>query len=281
MVDSGALPNLVILGAQKCGTTSLHNYLEAHPEISMSRLKETNFFLEDVNWGRGLEWYATQFDPSARVRGEGSPDYTNLPDSNGTAERMQRVIPGARLVYLVRDPLERIASHYVHLRAAGLERRTFEQAVAAPDSEYVTRSRYARQLEPFLRCFSQERVLVETRERLLNDRLGTLKRIFAFVGVDDSFVSTDFDRIWEQTEGKGRGYSVAFRAAMRVKGRAGWLPQSIRWPVQRLLRSRLAGRPIERPTYDDDFLELMRERLLEDVNELRRLSGLDLEGWLQ
>ncbi len=281
MSDSRTLPNLIIIGAQKCGTTSLHNYLQTHPEIAMSRMKETNFFLKDPNWDRGLQWYASQFGTAAPIRGEASPDYTNLPHSRGTAERMQRVVPGARLVYLVRDPVERIASHYVHLRAAGLERRPFEQAVAAPDSEYVARSCYATQLAPFLRCFSRERVLVETRERLLVNRLGTLQRIFRFVGVDDSFASTEFERIWEATEGKGRGYSLAFRAAMRMKGRAAWVPQSVRWPVQRLLRSRLAGRPIERPTYDDGLLHLVRERLLGEINELRQVSGLDLEGWLQ
>jgi len=281
MASSGALPNLIIVGAQKCGTTSLHNYLQVHPEIAMARIKETNFFLKDANWDRGLDWYASQFDSQAAVRGEGSPDYTNLPGSHGTAERMQQVIPGARIVYLVRDPLERIASHYVHFRAAGLERRAFEQAVAAPDNEYVARSCYATQLEPFLRCFGHERVLVETHERLLHDRLPTLQRIFRFVGVDDSFVSDDFERIWERTEGKGRGYSLAFRAAKRMRGRAGWLPQSMRWPVQRLLRSRLAGRPIERPTFDERLLALVRERLLGEVDELRRVSGLELEGWLR
>src|ERR687894_2292944 len=74
-----ALPNLIVIGAQKCGTSVLHYYLSLHPEVSMSRPKELNFFIEERNWPRGLDWYKSQFDGDARVRGEASPNYTAYP----------------------------------------------------------------------------------------------------------------------------------------------------------------------------------------------------------
>src|SRR6266480_7909195 len=82
----GALPNLIVLGAQKCGTSGLHYYLSLHPEVWMSRPKELNFFLEERNWNRGVDWYRRHFDPDARVRGEASPNYTAYPHHLGVAE---------------------------------------------------------------------------------------------------------------------------------------------------------------------------------------------------
>src|SRR4051812_3312851 len=106
------LPNLIVIGAKKSGTTSLYVYLDAHPEISMTRDKELNFFVEERNWSRGLGWYGEQFDAGAPVRGEASPYYTALPHHRGVPERMASVIPDARLVYMVRDPIARLLSHY-------------------------------------------------------------------------------------------------------------------------------------------------------------------------
>src|ERR671918_3082855 len=97
----GALPNLIVVGGLKCGTTSLHHYLSLHPEVSMSRPKELNFFVAELNSDLGPEWYASHFDRDAPVRGETSPHYTNLPRFAGVAERMCSVAPEARLVYMV------------------------------------------------------------------------------------------------------------------------------------------------------------------------------------
>jgi Sulfotransferase domain len=281
MSSSGALPNLIIIGAQKCGTTSLHNYLDSHPEISMSRIKEMNFFLSSSNWDRGVEWYASHFDPSAPVRGEASPNYTNLPESRDTAERIHSVVPSVKLIYLVRDPLERMASGFVHRQKLGLERRSFAEAVMDPDSHYVARSRYASQLRPFLRLFPREQILVETQERLLRDREMTLRGIFRFLEVDDGFTSPEFGRIWEQTEGKGLAYSLAARAVVRLPESSGALPRTLRWPFQRLLRSRLlGGRKTERPVYDERLRQQARQWFKDEVEELQELTGLDLKDWL-
>ena len=94
------LPNLIVIGAAKCGTTSLHEYLNEHPEISMSSEKELYFFVEEKNLGKGLAWYESQFDPSAPVRGESSPGYSALPLYRGVPERMAETIPDAKLVVI-------------------------------------------------------------------------------------------------------------------------------------------------------------------------------------
>src|SRR5579872_2507705 len=99
MNDPARRPNLFIIGAMKSGTTSLHEYLAAHPQIAMSRVKEPGFFVEELSFGRGLEWYLSQFDADERHRflGESSTHYTKLPVYQGVAERIVRFNRHARL----------------------------------------------------------------------------------------------------------------------------------------------------------------------------------------
>jgi len=184
---AGALPNLVVVGAMKCGTTALHGFLDRHPEIAMSDPKELNFFFgpaagsgDDAPWAegnrhRGVGWYRHQFPAAAPVRGESSPGYTS-PSEPHVAARMAALIPGARLVYLVRDPVERAVSQYHHHRADGTEPRPLDAALLDPHSQYVDRGRYHARLTPFLRHFPRSRIAVVAREGLLADPRGRCVR---------------------------------------------------------------------------------------------------------
>src|SRR3954465_14378495 len=138
-----AMPNLIIIGGLKCGTTSVHHYLGLHPEIGMSRPKELNFFVEELNWPLGADWYRGHFTGDERVQGESSPHYTNEPRFAGVAERIHGLLPEARIVYIVRDPIDRMLSHYLHNVAGGYESRPLEEALDDPHSAYVHRSLYA------------------------------------------------------------------------------------------------------------------------------------------
>ena len=203
----GALPNLVLIGAMKCGTTSLHHYLDSHPGICMSRPKELNFFIgpdaaagEDRpvdwrqgTWHRGVDWYASHFDPAAPVRGEVSPGYTS-PSFPYVAERMATVVPAARLVYAVRDPVRRAVSQYRHHRRDGTEHRDLEEALLDPAGQYVARGRYYERLEPFLATgVFDGRIAVVAQEQLHAGGRETMRRLFAHVGVDDGFWSSDME----------------------------------------------------------------------------------------
>ena len=188
MASRGALPNVVVIGAMKSGTTALHGYLAAHPHVSMAAMKEVNFFVgeEDPHagrWHRGVDWYASLFDAEAPVRGESSPAYTS-PDHPDVPARMTGVVPDAQLVYLVRHPVDRAVSQYLHHRRDGAERRPLEQALLDPKSQYVARSRYQERLQPFLRHFRREQLLVVVQERLLTDPVTQLRRVFEHVGTD-------------------------------------------------------------------------------------------------
>lgn len=279
---AGALPNLIIIGAPKCGTTSLHNYLDAHQSISMSRLKEPDFFLDSGGtWHNGLEWYMSHFDPTAPVRGEGSTKYACLPYSEGVAQRMKATVPEAKLIYLVRDPFDRMASHYVQMKAAGIEARSFTEGALDPDSRYLAASLYATQLEAFLEHFDADRILVDSQERFLAERHLVLRRIFEFLGVASEVDRPEYDRLWEQTEGKGRAYQFAWRVARRTQERGIHLPHSLRWPVQRVLRSRLlgGGAQIPKPEVPPQVRAALEPRLRDEARRLRAITDMDFDQW--
>src|SRR5262245_24405751 len=177
--DSRALPNVIVIGAMKCGTSSMHTYLDAHPDIKMSRRKELNFFSHDHNWELGESWYERHFSSSARIRGESSPSYTKFPQIRDVPERMHELIPDVKIIYLVRDPIERILSHYMHSRETGRESRSIGAALAEfENNKYVDPSRYHLQLQRYLRFFLPTQILVVASEEMRSQRNKTLRSVF-------------------------------------------------------------------------------------------------------
>jgi sulfotransferase family protein len=273
----GALPNLVVIGAQKCGTSGLHYYLSLHPEVSMSRPKELNFFIDERNWPRGVDWYRRHFDPDARVRGESSPNYTAYPQHEGVAERMHSLVPDARLIYLVRDPLERIAAHWVHNYAKRRERGDLRETLTHPQTSYIERSRYHMQLARFLRLYDREQLLVIEQDDLRVGRVDTLRAVFEFIGVDPAFSHPRFASERHQTSRKMRSSRLALRLERASRSRGGrLLPSSVWLGLDAVLPLR---RPIDRPdvraALGPDELATLRE----DAERLRELTGRDFERW--
>jgi Sulfotransferase domain len=280
----GALPNLIVIGGLKCGTTSLHHYLNLHPEIAMSRPKELNFFVAELNWELGADWYRSHFTASAAVRGETSPHYTNRPRFEGVAGRMRETLgAGARVVYMVRNPVDRLLSHYLHNVGGGYESRELADAAADHQSAYVQRGRYAFQLEPYLEAFARERVLIVSREDLGADRDATVRRVFEFAGVDPGFTSPEFDREWETGSGKGSGGFRIMDRAVRLPGLRALdrnfdrLPERMRWLVERLVHDPGAGEAAK-PELEPQLRERLAAPFREDVARLEELAGRSF-GW--
>ncbi|MDX6580936.1 MAG: hypothetical protein QOI10_120 [Solirubrobacterales bacterium] len=277
LTRAGALPNLIVIGAQKCGTSVLHYYLGLHPEVSMSKPKELNFFIEERNWPRGIDWYKAQFDADARVRGEASPNYTAFPQHEGVPERMASVVPDAKLIYMVRDPLERIAAHWVHNYAKRREKGTLAETLVHPNTSYVTRSKYAMQLERFLEHYPKEQVLVFQQSELRHKRMETLRQVFEFIGVDADYNHPRFEQERHQTSGKTRATRLAVRLEKMGRGRRGRMIPSNFWLVldDRLPLRRAIKRPDVKAALPQDTLEELRA----DGARLRELTGRDFSNW--
>ena len=273
---AGALPNLIVIGAQKCGTSGLHFYLSLHPEISVSRPKELNFFIAERNWPLGVDWYRSHFDPSAKVRSEASPNYTAYPQHLEVPERMHSVVPDARLLYMVRDPLDRIAAHWVHNYAKRREKGDLGATLLHPNTSYLARSHYHAQLQRFLRLYPRDRMMVIEQEELRASRLATLRRVFEFAGVDPEFSHPGFAAERHRTSRKRRSTAIT-RMMQRLDRRTGRVPAArIRAAVGSVIPF---GRSIELPGVREALPPETLRSLRDDAERLRDLTGLDLSSW--
>lgn len=248
----------------------------------MARAKELNFFVERGSWAKGIDWYAAQFDGSAAVRGESSPAYTNSPFHEGVPARMHSLVPDAKLVFLVRDPLDRIVSQYVHDYSVGKEDRPIEQALADGISNhpYVVRSKYFFQLDQYLPYFAPETILVLAQEDLLHDRAATMQRVFEFLGVDSSFYHPNFEQIKHLSRDRrrrtwaGRALASGVRAATRPFHPPRWLA----WQAENYLVFPFA-RKVPRPVLPPALRDRLVQELRDDANRLREVTGKEFPGW--
>jgi hypothetical protein len=187
-------PNLFLIGAMKSGTTSLHAYLGSHPQIFMCSKKEPEFFAKETVRGRGEDWYLTLFAAaeSEPIIGESSTAYSRIPVFPGVPERIAKFNPEARFIYAMRDPIERTISQYwFHVRFCG-ERRDMLTAVRE-DLHLTATSNYAMQLAPYFERFGSDRIATLTFEELLRNPSNVTRQLFAWLGVDASFVPLNLD----------------------------------------------------------------------------------------
>jgi hypothetical protein len=281
-----ALPNLIIIGGLKCGTTSIHHYLGLHPEVNMSKPKELNFFVKELNWDLGLPWYRGRFDDRFPVRGESSPHYTNLPHYQGVAARIHDNVPDARLIYMVRDPISRILSHWTHAVGAGYETRSMEEVLSRDDQTYVTRSRYWMQLQPYLELFDRSQIEVIAQEELQGDREGTMRRAFRFAGVDESFTSEQFDREWEKSSAKESGRYQFAEKLIKLPGFRSFdrnfdrFPERMRWMVEKIVHDPDKP-PAPKPELPDAILEHLTDQFRDDASALQEFAGREFPRWKQ
>ncbi|NET34048.1 MAG: sulfotransferase domain-containing protein [Cyanothece sp. SIO1E1] len=176
-------PDFLIIGAMKCATSTLHEQLALQPGIFMTELKEPNFFSNDEAYTQGLEWYLSHFKPahSQALCGESSTHYTKFPTYPHTVERICQHFPDIKLIYVMRHPLDRLVSQYIHEWTQKVISVNINQAVGQYP-ELVDYSLYSMQLQPYFNTFGQERVLPVFFERLLSQPQAELERVCRFIG---------------------------------------------------------------------------------------------------
>jgi hypothetical protein len=274
------LPNLIVVGATGSGTTSLHHYLNSHPQIAMSNPKELHFFVQERNWNNGLEWYSSHFIAETKIKGESSPCYTSYPQFTGVAKRMYSTVPHAKLIYILRDPLERMISHYIHYYSIGYEDRDILEALTEPrNNVYLNRSRYYMQLEQYLEYYAASRILILTQEELSRRRSETLQKVFRFVEVDETLCRSGFSERRNKSADKRRrnrmGLLVSQTPGIGLFDR---LPAHLKRHVERVAYWLLWDK-IERPIWDEKVRQKLVDSLRDDIERLRAHTGISFDGW--
>ncbi|MGH2726181.1 MAG: sulfotransferase family protein [Actinomycetota bacterium] len=272
---AGRLPDFVIIGAMRAGSTSLARYVGAHPGVSMPSRKELHFF--DWQWDKGLDWYRAQFRGAApgAIAGEATPIYMVYHEA---MERLAATIPGARLLVVLRDPVARAYSHYWYNRMLGFEALGFREALEAEASrpsgstdrrtfDYVERGRYLVQLERVCALFPRESLHVVILEDLVGAPAPTYTEVCRFLGIDASFLPPNI--------GEPMNSHAVYRSKVVAKlARA--MPEPLRSAARRMNRREARYEPMDP--------ELRRELVLRFRYENEALAawlGKDLSGWGQ
>jgi Sulfotransferase family len=279
----GRWPTFLIIGAHKAGTTSLYRYLDAHPEIRLSSQKELCYFSGPVSrptlvsqWGRGPEWYRGNFVGKAPAHGEASTVYTNYPHTTGVPQRIHEAIPDVKLIYAVRDPVDRMVSHYMHVRGLGRERRSLSDILRSPrltSSAYLLRSCYWLQLQQYLAWFEPSQILVVPFGQLVRERRRTLSRVFRFLGVADDFVSPD----WERVHNPAQRYPL-LEALGKVLDEPTIMALSGKRGIGRILGT-LRAPQRDKPAVADRLWTPAKRIVAADAEQLRAFTGQPLEDW--
>ena len=270
------LPNFILIGAPKAGSTSLYHYLRHHPRVFMPADKEPEYFLGGAAWENGLARYEALFADAgdAIAVGEASVRYSVHPYRAGAPERIAAVVPSARLLYVVRDPVDRIVSQWMHNRRIYREDRPLVEAVR--DDRYLQVSRYGYQLERFLEHFPREQLLVVISERLRHQRAAELDRVFEFLGVEAGLELPAFADELNTTHAQwmprpGTRRLRAIRGAPRIARR---IPASVARRARRLTHA-----PAVTPALPESVRGELRALLREDVERLRSYVDVPFDGW--
>ncbi|MDF9801098.1 hypothetical protein OKW21_006361 [Catalinimonas alkaloidigena] len=183
--------DFMIVGAMKSGTTSLANILKSHPKVGFCSLKEPQFFSESPNWREELTKYKSLFPgiQEGQIVGDASTGYTMYPEFNKKVwHDIYDFNPQMKIIYIMRDPVARVISHYIHSYMRGYTRLPLNKAIIQ-DPAYINRTRYYTQISPYINLFGRKQVLLITFEKFLQEKDKVLLELSDFLKLDNEFKS--------------------------------------------------------------------------------------------
>ncbi|MBK8815987.1 MAG: sulfotransferase domain-containing protein [Methylococcaceae bacterium] len=267
-------PDFIIIGAMKCATSSIHTQLALQPGIFMSTPKEPNFFSDDDHYARGLSWYESLFAEakSGDLCGESSTHYTKLPDYPGCIARMKAYLPELKLVYVMRHPIDRLVSHYIHQWSQNVFTCDINQAIDQYE-ELIAYSSYARQLEPYIQAFGKNNILPVFFEAVKARPQQELQCIANFIGYDKPVAWVE--ELAQQNASNERvrrfpGYDLLVDSPIMTSLRRVFVPQFIRNKIKKNLTMQ------NRPVLDANNTERLIATFDKDLAILGDWLNLDL-----
>jgi hypothetical protein len=293
------MPTFFVIGASKCGTTSMHSYLDLHPGISMSKTKEPGYFCRHVD-DLGLpvvtdrDEYLGLFQPGTEQRGESSTTYSESGIAPGVPEAISREVDEPKFVYLVRDPIERftsavreqIASRRSGFAAPGRSVPVSEQGLARmvgdiedPSNLFLSPGLYMTEIRAYLDFFPADSILVVDSADLLLRRREAMAEVFTFLGLEPVFdpaaMGVELNRGDEKKVVPGPYRSLT--RSRHARKAAGLLPEGIRSKL--VTGARSLGSNVARPDVEADLRARLENLYRAEVRELREFTGKPFPGW--
>lgn len=268
-----SLPDFFIIGAMKCGTSSLHDQLASQPGVFMSTPKEPNFFSDDDVYAKGLDWYRGLFAdaPASALKGESSTHYTKLPTHPATIGRLASAVPRAQFIYVMRHPIDRLVSHYMHEWSQNVLTDPIDDAVAS-HPPLVDYGRYAYQLRPWIERFGRAAIMPIFFERMTAAPQETLSQIGAFLGLEGLVWRNDLEasNVSSARIRKFPLYDLVVDHPAAAALRRTLVPRSLRDAIKRNLQM------AERPDLSPETRARLAAIFDEDLAELGAMLGADL-----
>ena len=295
------MPNFIILGAAKSGTTALYHYLQQHPQIYLSPIKETEFFAfegEDLNFQgpkdmprlsiTTLEDYQAQFDgvEDETAIGEASPVYLY---SSKAPERIHNYLPDAKLIVILRNPVERAYSQFLMFVRDNREPlRDFMQAVDEEETRiaqnwawgwhYVRVGLYHQQLKRYFERYRREQIKVYLHEELKSNTDGVLRDIFDFLEVDNTFIpNTSVKHNISGIPQNNLIHSWLYKKNLIKELVKPFLSEKLRKDIFRKLKKK---QKLHKPELTKEIKQQLLPFFQEDILKLQELIDKDLSGWL-
>ncbi|WP_300458619.1 sulfotransferase [Desulfobacula sp.] len=286
-------PNLFIIGAMKSGTSSLHLYLNEHPDIFMCQPKEPSYFVESNQlkaywknmWEKGywksIEDYQALFKDanSSKIIGESSTTYSKYPRLTGVAKNIKAFNPEAKLIYIMRDPIERTISHYWHnVRWEGETKKPL--TAIKINSHYREVSMYALQLKQYLKFFDIEQIYTITIEEFQSNTEKNIQQIFEWLGVEKSFIPVGLNKKDHVTPDKirqtrGMGILNKFRHSLVWESINHFFPKKIKQFARQI-----SDPPVIKSDVDvGEVVEFLRPMQIKETEELESLLGKKFPEW--
>ena len=289
---------IFIPGAQKAGTTSMHELISRHEHISCPRIKETHFFSNENNFNKGLDWYLKQFDISKQILCEVDPSYLFYPSC---PKRIKSKVENPKFIIIFRRPIERALSHYLMSFYKGYEDLSFLDALKAESERlkvidndfsmihhsYIMRGNYSFQLNRYLSIFDKRDFLfIKFDDLISKDNNKTIDGIFNFIKLDNSSLDTE---VSHSNRRKKIKYKLIrdllykdniFRTAMQKVVTSDLL----RIKLKEIINYLNSDKHEKDNSLSSDILDLLPNNYLKwnnkEVKSLKKITSLDIDDWI-
>lgn len=289
------VPDFLIIGAAKSGTSTLYRYLDKHPQVCFPWEKEPCFFDVNVAWNKGWDWYAKLWEnrKEGQLLAEGSTNYTFYPHVPNAPELIHEHAPNCKLIYMMRHPVSRTYSHYAHRQTKELfPGKPFEHDVlefARIDPLILDCSDYYKQIQRYLALFPREQMLFVFIDEMIKDPRSFTQKVCRFLNIDEQIDLTQEGEIVDNKgsqhrDGKLRYYTTEpFRKNPVIRTIAYALPQPCRTFAYNMVQKTAYGKKMQQSfnplPMTDEHVNVLLERFKEGNDQLATFLDIDLSHW--
>ena len=274
--------DFMILGAMKSETTTLSQILSNHPDVCFCQIKEPHYFSKTPDWKKNIEDYKALYNPSSnQICGEASTTYTFYPRFNKDIwQSLYSFNPKLKFIYIMREPVDRIVSQYMHDYLRGRTKESLEEVVLN-QSLYIHITRYFIQIKPFIELFGREKVLLLTFEEFIANKTITLNKIANFLGIDASKYPNFDDVHANKSVGSYKRNIKVEKLAQNqfIKTIKSLLPQGIIKITSDIIHNQTKINLDAKPHVSEEMKKIIYDLLILDIQEIEKLMGREIREW--